>query len=187
MVDNKYLKEYAEKAYLQYPGYSLEKARINFPKYYPTIASYYLQLKAKDLERSQIDAASILASRVAAEASGAMFITSYIIERDISPILNDVIGELGNLNLYLDYFKDSDGKEYVKDQLDNLQSTMQQNHFYLSKLSSTVLTYKIHCTLIGGKSLNRYKDARDKLNEINIKYQQALTGISTLKGRLYGK
>ena len=187
MVDNKYLREYAEKAYLQYPGYSLEKARINFPMYYPAIASYYLQLKSKELERSQIDAATILASRVSAEASGAMFLTSYILERDISPILDDVIGELGNLNLYLDYFNDSEDKKYAEDQLHKLQSTMQQNHFNLSKLSSMALTYKIYCTLIGGKSISSYKDALDKLNQINIKYQKALTGISILKGRLYGK
>ena len=55
MVDNKYLREYAEKAYLQYPGYSLEKARINFPKYYPAIASYYLQLKTKELEMESLN------------------------------------------------------------------------------------------------------------------------------------
>ena len=187
MVDNKYLREYAEKAYLKYPGYSLEKARINFPKYYPAIASYYLQLKSKELERSQIDAATILASRVSAEASGATFITSNIIEKDISPILDDVIGELGNLNLYLDNFNDPQDKMYTEDQLDKLQSTMQQNHFYLSKLSIMMLTYKIYCTLIGGKSISSYKDALDKLNQTNIKYQKALTGISILKGRLYGK
>ena len=187
MVDNKYLREYAEKAYLQYPGYSLEKARINFPKYYPAIASYYLQINSKELERSQIDAATILASRVSAEASGAMFITSNIIEKDISPILDDVIGELGNLNLYLDNFNDSEDKKYTEDQLQKLQSTMQQNHFYLSKLSIMMLTYKIHDTLIKGKRFSNYKDTIDKLNQINIKYQQALTGISKLKGRLYGK
>ena len=60
MVDNKYLKEYAEKAYLQYPGYSLEKARINFPKYYPAIASYYLQLKTKELEMESLNNRNVL-------------------------------------------------------------------------------------------------------------------------------
>ena len=60
MVDNKYLREYAEKAYLQYPGYSLEKARINFPKYYPAIASYYLQLKTKELEMESLNNRNVL-------------------------------------------------------------------------------------------------------------------------------
>lgn len=60
MVDNKYLKEYAEKAYLQYPGYSLEKAKINFPKYYPAIASYYLQLKTKELEMESLNNRNVL-------------------------------------------------------------------------------------------------------------------------------
>lgn len=60
MVDNKYLREYAEKAYLQYPGYSLEKARINFPKYYPAIASYYLQFKTKELEMESLNNRNVL-------------------------------------------------------------------------------------------------------------------------------
>lgn len=60
MVDNKYLKEYAEKAYLQYPGYSLEKAKINFPMYYPAIASYYLQLKTKELEMESLNNRNVL-------------------------------------------------------------------------------------------------------------------------------
>lgn len=60
MVDNKYLREYAEKAYLQYPGYSLEKAKISFPKYYPAIASYYLQFKTKELEMESLNNRNII-------------------------------------------------------------------------------------------------------------------------------
>lgn len=67
MVDNKYLREYAEKAYLQYPGYSLEKARINFPKYYPAIASYYLQLKTKELEMESLNNRNIIGITLAAK------------------------------------------------------------------------------------------------------------------------
>lgn len=186
MVSDNYLKEYAEKAYLQYPGYSLEKARINFPIYYPSIANYYLQFKARELERLQIDAATNLASRVAAEASGALYITNQILTKDISPILDDVIGEMRNLNTLLDYSSDSSNKEFTEAQLDKYQNLMQQNYQYLTKLSSITIAYRIHCTLIGGKKFSLYKDTRDRLNQINIKYQQALTSISTVKGRLYG-
>lgn len=67
MVDNKYLREYAEKAYLQYPGYSLEKARINFPIYYPSIANYYLQFKAKQLEVESLNNRNVIGITLAIE------------------------------------------------------------------------------------------------------------------------
>ena len=45
-VNDKKLKEYAYKCFINEPGYSLEKARILFPSYYLKISDYYLSFKS---------------------------------------------------------------------------------------------------------------------------------------------
>ena len=47
MVDNKYLREYAENIFKGIRGYTLSKAFSLFPKYYPKIVFYYTELLTK--------------------------------------------------------------------------------------------------------------------------------------------
>ena len=46
-VNDKKLKEYAYKCFINEQGYSLEKARILFPDYYLKISAYYLAFKSE--------------------------------------------------------------------------------------------------------------------------------------------